>query len=196
MQGRRKLDVVFTKQILEKDYKATRSTVKVAKKYGVSKKCILNYMDRFGIERSRRTVPVDKVKTLAIKGCSAPEIGKILGFSASAISKAGRNNGITIADKFHKGRILTHNGYIMLRSLGHPFADSKGYVREHRLVMEEHLGRILDPDEIVHHLNGDKTDNRLENLEIMPLSIHTHNHHVGKKGRGPDKKPRKKALRS
>ena len=55
------------------------------------------------------------------------------------------------------------------------------FIDEHRLVMEQYLGRKLRPDEVVHHKNGNKRDNRIENLEIMTLSEHTRMHNKGRK---------------
>jgi HNH endonuclease len=52
----------------------------------------------------------------------------------------------------------------------------RGEIMEHRYLMEKHLGRVLHTDEIVHHKNRDKTDNRLDNLEVIPRAAHTSSH--------------------
>ena len=51
----------------------------------------------------------------------------------------------------------------------------------HRLVMQEHLGRTLQTHEHVHHRNGDRADNRLENLQLMEASEHMKEHMQGDK---------------
>lgn len=64
------------------------------------------------------------------------------------------------------GKIYNSQGYVLVYHPEHPYSDQCGYIREHRLVMEIKLGRCLTRDEVVHHLNGVKDDNRMENLAL------------------------------
>lgn len=181
-----------TEDDLRKAYEELKSLDKVAERFGVSKKLILNYMKRFGISRTtpKKITPyqLGKMKKLAESGFSAIHVAEKTGYSVQRIYILAKKHGIKITDDFHKGYIITHNGYKMLLCPDHPYADGKGYVREHRFVVEEYLGRLLDDFEKVHHCNEDKLDNELENLDITSLAIHTSNHHTGKKGRGPARK--------
>jgi hypothetical protein len=59
----------------------------------------------------------------------------------------------------------------------------KQQIREHRYVMENFLGRKLFPSELIHHKNGNKFDNRIENLEIVTRAQHIKIHEIGESGR-------------
>ena len=81
------------------------------------------------------------------------------------------------------GRVQFSNGYIQIKLMPDdyyfPMAKSGGYVFEHRLVMAKSLGRVLHSWEAVHHKNGNKGDNRIENLELTTTKNHISDHNKG-----------------
>lgn len=103
--------------------------------------------------------------------CGCEEIPKFDNHYRQNKYVEGHNKGEFHAN-FKGGRVRHSNGYIMILQPDHPYCNGKGYVMEHRLVMEEYLGRYLTKKEDVHHLNGIKTDNGIENLQIVSKSEH------------------------
>jgi len=102
----------------------------------------------------------ESIKTTDIKG-------KELSFE----HKKHIKNGMIKYWNEHRKEQIQKNGYVTLS------IENKKYYK-HRLVMEKFLGRKLKKNEQVHHINGDKTDNRIENLEIIMLGKHQREHAI------------------
>lgn len=81
----------------------------------------------------------------------------------------------TDVGRLHNGKPVrkTQQGYLVVFEPTHPRSYRHGYVLEHRHVMEQKIGRLLEPGEVVHHINGKKWDNRPENLELMEHGAHS-----------------------
>ncbi len=74
---------------------------------------------------------------------------------------------------------INRNGYRYIHKPDHPYCTKQGYVAEHRIIMEKHIGRILEPKEIIHHINHQKNYNPIENLILYKTrGKHTMNEHV------------------
>lgn len=84
------------------------------------------------------------------------------------------------APNWSGGRRRTSKGYAQILMPGHPRADSSGYVMEHIIAWEQATGVPVSAQCCIHHLNGDKLDNRIENLCLMQRGAHTVFHHAGK----------------
>ena len=81
---------------------------------------------------------------------------------------------------FKGGISKSGEGYLMIHLKNHPMAGHNGYVYLHRLIYAEYIGRNLKSDEIIHHKNGNKLDNRIENLQLVNMSQHRTIHNLTK----------------
>lgn len=126
--------------------------------------CHAHYRDWKDGKQLRGAPSVQPVASCSVDECDKPSRSK--GYCTPHYNR-WRRHGDPLGGKWEYGRVVHKgSGYVMLRRVDHPAATKAGYVTEHRIVMEEHLGRLLCPDENVHHVNGVKDDNRLENLEL------------------------------
>lgn len=84
--------------------------------------------------------------------------------------------------------------YWAILSPHHPFNDSKGYVMEHRLVMEKKIGRFLKRNEVVHHIDENPQNNAIENLILMAKKDHDRHHSIARWAQKKGAKPAEKVF--
>lgn len=119
------------------------------------------------IEKNRKMHSERMKGNKLFKGRKMPDSAK----EKISKSQMGKNNSV-----WKGGRTISGGGYVSIHKPDHPFADVNGRVKEERLVVEKHLKRFLRPNEVVHHINCVKTDNRIENLKVMTISEHNKFH--------------------
>lgn len=124
-------------------------------------------------------LPIERIRELAALQMTTSEIAADIGYSQKAVWGAMRRNEIPRLPQkarpehnhfWNGGRTVDRDGYILVKSPSHPHATAIGYVREHRLVMEGVLGRYLEPQEVVDHIDGDTSNNDPGNLRLFPTN--------------------------
>lgn len=95
------------------------------------------------------------------------------------LNRSEANRGLK-SGNWHGGQKINHSGYRLVLKPDHPRADRHGYVMEHILAWEEATQIPVSEDFVIHHLNGNKTDNRIQNLCLMKRSAHTAHHNSGR----------------
>lgn len=99
--------------------------------------------------------------------------------SPESLLKMSQQQSLAGNARWKGGRHIAKTGYVWIKNKTHPHRKAGDYVLEHRLVMEKFLGRYLNPEEVVHHINGVRDDNRLENLVLFPDQAAHRTHHCG-----------------
>lgn len=168
----------------------------LAEKYGVSTATMLARMRKAGVKIEQfskvgRFTEKQKAEIAELFSCgvSQTEIGRRFGVSQTAISRLLRKHGIDRGQRqatgerhgnWKGGVAKQSNGYVLVRpddgdEIGQAMTNHAGYVQQHRLVMARALCRPLHKSETVHHIDGDRTNNRLSNLQ---LRIGYHGKHI------------------
>jgi HNH endonuclease len=169
---------------LAEEYQCSKITINnIAKKLGHEEYVKKNKGGNRGINTDHLIPDVIK---LHATGISQQKIADAVGISQAVVSRIFRQNNLKANNpaknqygeknnQWKGGRTLDGNGYIQIKDFTFPeMLNKQGYVAEHRIVMAKYFNRPLTKDETVHHIDGDKTNNKLGNLQFR----------IGKHGKG------------
>ena len=183
MSGKSRIPMT-TQQAIADEYNAGVRTGDLALKYGHNRKTILQVASRMGCKMRHQhyqsgrpkmdtSAITEQIILLRNAGNSQPKIADVVGVCQSVVSRVLRKAGMPTRTgainhgNWKGGVVATGTGYVAVSGGEFPeMHDMNGYTLEHRLVMARALGRAITKNETVHHINGDRTDNRIENLQL------------------------------
>lgn len=147
---------------------------KIAKILNISIGSVFNYLNTYEIETRNHK------DTFTFKGHKQNKRQRdaMLRTHKGKVLSEETKRKISEAHKIRGEGHLKHrtDGYIAVYLPNHPFSTSDGYIMQHRLLMEKHLGRYLTEDEVVHHINSVRSDNDINNLQLMTAKEHMSYH--------------------
>jgi len=130
---------------------------KKGKKVFCNKKCNVDYWS--------------KQQSLKIK--DNPELKKKKMYRSRLYYRKKHKLDLNVSVLFYREKgsgTITKTGYRCINKIGHPNASKTGRILEHQYIMSQHLGRPIFKHEMIHHKNGNRLDNRIENLELWSKS--------------------------
>lgn len=170
--------VIYDHAAMVSLYACGLSQEKIAAQIGCSRKTVGNALVKAGVSVPPKRVQDEVISELYASGMSHRQIANHLGCARASVGNALTRAGVA-ARSFKdaiflscnsKGRRIDKQGYVLIRV-------GPGIWRmEHQIIAESVLGRSLKPKEVVHHINGDKSDNRKINLLICSASYHQRLH--------------------
>lgn len=185
---RRKFSDEVEAEIIERYISGTRTGV-LAKEYSADKKTITEMAKRHGhadyVSKNKGGITGTntehlnpRIFELHSQGLSQLAIGNAVGISQAVVSRVLRNSGLKANNpakdqsgsknnQWKGGRHITGEGYVGILTNEFPtMVNKQGYIPEHRFVMAQYMERPLYDWETVHHIDGNKQNNELENLQL------------------------------
>lgn len=174
-------------QVVADKYAAGVWTAQIGREFGISKWSVRDIAKRAGVlirgrgnrYREFTEAELSDMSSRYHAGESQESIARVYRSTQVTISRVLRQSGLIPSRRgarrervssWKGGRLINHDGYIqVLVDDDDPMARMRnrmGYIPEHRLIMARKLGRVLERSESVHHINGNKADNRIENLQL------------------------------